>query len=213
MLHILIADDHPVVRRGVRHILEEHPGWQVCAEASNGREAVEMAERLRPEICILDISMPELNGIEATRRIRNALPGTDVVMLTMHDAEDLAAEVLAAGARGYVLKGDLTQDLANAVEALAHHTPFFTRKVADSVLERVMHGRPTAHGPLALLTPREREIVQLVAEGRRTRRIATQLGISEKTVETHRMAIMRKLHLKSVVDLVRFAIRNGIVQA
>jgi DNA-binding NarL/FixJ family response regulator len=185
----------------------------VCAEASNGREAVGLAERLRPEICILDISMPELNGIEATRRIRAALPGTDVLILSMHDAEDLAAEVLAAGARGYVLKADVAQDLATAVEALARHTPFFTRKVADAVVDRLVHGKPAPHGPLGLLSPREREIVQLVAEGRRTRRIAGLLGISEKTVETHRTAILRKLHLKSVVDLVRFAIRNGIVQA
>jgi DNA-binding NarL/FixJ family response regulator len=213
MLHILIADDHSIMRRGVRALLEDHPGWEVCGEASNGREAIEMAERLRPEICIIDVSMPELNGIETTRRLRASLPGTEVVVLTVHDSEDLAASILAAGARGYVLKADVAQDLTAAVEALARHTPFFTRRVADSVVDRLVHGKPAAQGVLGLLTPREREIVQLIAEGQRTHRIATVLGISDKTVETHRTAILRKLHLKSVVDVVRFAIRNGIVPA
>jgi DNA-binding NarL/FixJ family response regulator len=175
--------------------------------------AVEMAERLRPEICLVDVSMPELNGIETTRRIRAALPGTEVVVLTVHDSEDLAASILAAGARGYVLKADVAQDLTAAVESLARHTPFFTRKVAESVVDRLVNGRPVEQGVLGLLTPREREIVQLIAEGRRSHRIATMLGISDKTVETHRTAILRKLHLKSVVDVVRFAIRNGIVPA
>jgi DNA-binding NarL/FixJ family response regulator len=213
MLRILIADDHAIMRRGVRAVLEEHPGWEIVAEASNGREAVEMAERLRPEICIVDVSMPELNGIETTRRIRAALPGTEVVVLTVHDSEDLAASILAVGARGYVLKGDVAQDLVAAVEALSRHTPFFTRKVAESVVDRLVNGRPAVQGVLGILTPREREIVQLIAEGRRSHRIALMLGISDKTVETHRTAILRKLHLKSVVDVVRFAIRNGIVTA
>jgi DNA-binding NarL/FixJ family response regulator len=208
MLRILIADDHPLLRRGARAILEEHEGWEVCAEASNGKDAVELAMRLHPDLCVLDVSMPELDGIEATRRIRAALPNTEVVVLTVHDSEELPAAILAAGARGYVLKDDLADDLTAAVESVARHARFFTRKVAQPAAA-TLEGRPASRGD-GMLTRREREIVQLVAQGWRTARIAAHLGIGEKTVETHRAAILRKLHLKSVADVVRFAIRNGI---
>lgn len=212
MFQILLADDHPVVRRGMRASLEQHGGWTICAEACNGREAVELARQHRPNLAILDLMMPELNGVEATRLIRRDLPETEVLIFTFQDSEELAAEALAAGARGFVLKGDPPEDLIAAVEALARHTPFFTRRVTETVVERVVHGRSYRGGMLSLLTARERQIVQMVAEGRRTRDIAQQLGISEKTVETHRAAVMRKLQLESLADVVRYAIRNNIVQ-
>jgi len=211
MLRILIADDHSILRRGVRAVLEEHPGWEVCGEAANGREAVEMATRLHPEICVVDISMPELNGIETTRRIRAALPRTEVVVLTVYDYEDLAGSLLAAGARGYVLKTDIAQGLTAAVEAAARHVSFFPP--SRRAERRVARSRAARQSGLRRLTPREREIVALIAEGLRTHAIAAQLKISEKTVETHRGAILRKLKLRSVADVVRFAIRNGIVAA
>lgn len=210
MLRILIADDHSILRRGVRAILEEHEGWEVCGEASDGRDAVELAMRLHPDLCVLDVSMPGLNGLEATRQIRAALPATEVVVLTVHDSEELPGSILAAGARGYVLKADVAQDLTAAVEAVARHAPFFTHQVAQPAALGLSERRRTWGGQSGILTRREREIVQLVAEGWRSNRIAAQLGISEKTVETHRAAILRKLHLRSVADVVRFAIRNGI---
>jgi DNA-binding NarL/FixJ family response regulator len=213
MLNILIADDHVLLRRGVRALLEEHAGWQVCGEASNGSEAVALAEKLRPQVAVLDLSMPDMNGIEATRHIRRSLPGTEVLVFTMHESEDLAAEVLAAGARGYIMKCDAERDLIGAVEALAQHTPFFTRRVTEAVLRRFSQGRPVHEASSPLLTSRERQIVQLIAEGKRTRGIAVKLGISVKTVETHRSSIMRKLHLASLADLVRYAVRNHFVQA
>jgi DNA-binding NarL/FixJ family response regulator len=208
MLRILIADDHSILRRGLRAVLEEHAGWEVCGEASNGREAVEMATRLHPEICVVDISMPELNGIETTRRIRATLPGTEVVVLTVHDYENLASSLVAAGARGYVLKTDIAQGLTAAVEAAARHAWFFPGARRE---RKIARSRAAGQSGLRRLTPREREIVALIAEGVRTHGIAAQLKISEKTVESHRGAILRKLMLRSVADVVRFAIRNGIV--
>lgn len=211
MLRILIADDHSILRRGVRAILEEHEGWEICGEASDGQDAVELAMRLHPDLCVLDLSMPRLNGIEATRQIRAALPTTEVVVLTVHESEDLPRSILAAGARGYVLKADVPQDLTAAVDSVARHTPFFTHRVPRPAgLPFAERRRP--RGDSGVLTAREREIVQLVAEGCRTSRIAARLGISEKTVETHRASVLRKLHLKSVADVVRFAIRNGIAE-
>jgi DNA-binding NarL/FixJ family response regulator len=147
MLRILIADDHSILRRGARAILEEHEGWEVCAEASNGRDAVELAGRLRPDLCVLDVSMPGLNGIEATRQIRAALPDTEVVVLTVHDSEELPASILAAGARGYVLKADLAQDLTAAVEAVARHAPFFSHKAQPAPVLRAERGRPARSRP------------------------------------------------------------------
>jgi DNA-binding NarL/FixJ family response regulator len=212
MVRILLADDHVVVRRGLLACLQDRPDWEVCGEASNGREAVEMAGRLRPDVAVLDLSMPELNGIEATRLIRQQSPATEVLIFTMHQAEELAAEVVAAGARGYVLKTDPPEELVVAVDALSHHTPFFARKVRGPLLDQA--SRPRGSRPMhGILTGREREIVQLVAEGLRTREIAQHLGISEKTVESHRCAILRKLHLDTVVDIVRYAIRNRLIEA
>jgi DNA-binding NarL/FixJ family response regulator len=215
MLRILLADDHEIVRRGLKELLEEQAGWTVCAEAANGREAVELAVQSRPHVAILDFSMPELNGLEATRRIRQAVPNTEVLIFTMHESEELIREVLSTGARGYLLKSDATRQLIPAVESVSRHMPYFSGRVSAVVLDGFLKGRGSAK-PVALgaerLTSREREIVQLLAEGNSNKAIATRLNLSVKTVETHRAAVMRKLDLNSLADLIRFAIRNHIAE-
>ena len=215
MLRILLADDHDIVRRGLKDLLEERPGWRVCAEAANGRAALELALEHRPQVAVLDLTMPELNGLEATRRIRQALPETEVLIFTMHESEELIREVLAAGARGYLLKSDAVRQLVPAVESLAQKKPFFTGRISEILLEGFLkHGRSEVPSPAAeRLTSREREIVQLLAEGNSNKQIARLLDLSVKTVETHRAAVMRKLELDSLADLVRFAVRNQIIQA
>lgn len=215
-LRILIADDHQVVRRGLRSVLESQPGWEICGEASNGRDAVRKAKQLRPDVAVLDISMPELNGLEAARQIRKVSPRTELLVLTMHASDELAEEVLAAGVRGYLLKSDADHDLIRAVEAVRHHKAFFTPRVSQLVLDGYL--RPAAQAPARgsrrhRLTPREREIVQLLAEGKSNKEAAAALGLSAKTVETHRANIMRKLQLNSFGELVRYAVRNNIVEA
>jgi DNA-binding NarL/FixJ family response regulator len=209
-MRILVADDHDVVRRGLRQLLEDH-GWTVCGEATNGRQAVEMARELMPNLVILDLTMPELNGLEATRQIRKELPSTQVLVFTMHETEQLIRDVLAAGAKGYLLKSDATRYIVAAVEALAQGKPYFNLDVSATLLEAFLHSNSKGKEVLAdPLTPREREIVQLLAEGRSNKQIAALLSISLKTVETHRAAIMRKLDAHSVVDIVRYALRNNI---
>jgi DNA-binding NarL/FixJ family response regulator len=211
-LRILIVDDHEVFRRGVRGVLEEQPGWQVVGEAANGRQAAEMARELQPDVVVLDISMPELNGLDAIRTILSASPRSEILILTLHDSEQLAEEVLKAGARAYILKSDAAQDLVAAVSALERHTPLFTSKVAGMVLEGFLHSTKTSKGTHTAveLTAREREIVQLLAEGRSNKEVATRLGISVKTAETHRANVMHKLGLHSTAELVRYALRNRI---
>jgi DNA-binding NarL/FixJ family response regulator len=211
---ILIADDHELVREGIRKVLAVRTDWQICAEAENGREAVELSERHQPNVSILDFSMPELNGLEATRKIRELCPNTEVLVLTMHDTDRLVREILAAGAKAFVMKSDAARLLIHAVEALLQHKPFFTGRVSELVLAGFLdpNERATAPGESLQLTPREREIVQLVAEGKSNKEIADTLTISVKTVETHRAKIMSKLDLRAVADLVRYAIRNGIIQ-
>jgi DNA-binding NarL/FixJ family response regulator len=212
-LRILIADDHEVLRRGVRGVLEEQPGWQVVGEAANGRQAAEMARELQPDVVVLDISMPELNGLDATRQILQASPRSEILILTLHDSEQLAEEVLKSGARAYILKSDAAQDLVAAVSALQHHAPLFTSKIAGMVLDGFLHSTKSSRGtPTAVeLTSREREIVQLLAEGKSNKEVATTLKISVKTAETHRANVMHKLGLHSTADLVRYALRNKIV--
>jgi len=208
-LRILLADDHELLRQGLRTLIEDQSGWQVCGEATTGREAVTKARELKPDIVVMDFTMPELNGMEATRQIRAALPRTQVLVLTMHESEELVREVLAAGARGYVLKSDAGRALVDALKALAEQKPYFTSKIAALVLEGYLNPI-TRENPV--LTPREREIVQLVAEGRSTKELADRLGISPKTAETHRTNLMRKLNLHSVSEVVRYAIRNKFVE-
>lgn len=214
-LRILIADDHEIVRRGLRALLETQPDWEVAGEAVTGRQAVEEAKRLLPDLVIMDISMPEMNGLEATRQIRSALPKTEILVLTVHDSEQLVREVLEAGARGYVLKSDAGRELIAAVETLCQHKPFFTAKISEMMMEGFLkRGVPVNSHRLSSgnLTPREREIVQLLAEGKSNKEIAEILDISAKTVETHRSNLMHKLNLHSMSDLVRYAVRNELIQ-
>jgi DNA-binding NarL/FixJ family response regulator len=208
-LRILIADDHEMVRKGLRATIEEHRGWEVCGEASTGREAVNKARELHPDVIVMDFAMPELNGLEATRQIRAAVPGVEVLILTMHESEKLVREMLSAGAQGYLLKTDAAEFLVAAIQALSEHTPFFTPKVSAVILQGYLN--PNA-GEKSELTPREREIIQLIAEGKATKEVAETLGISIKTAETHRTNLMRKLDLHSPVDIVRYAIRHQIIQ-
>lgn len=211
-LRILIADDHEVARKGIRALIESHPGWEVCGEAADGREAVKTASRLKPDLVLLDVGMPSLNGLDATRQILAEAPDTRVLILTMHDSEQVVREVLAAGARGFLLKSDAGRDLVSAVEALQSRRTFFMTKVAQIVLEGYLHPGPETEPPYrTVLTPREREVIQLLAEGKTTKEVATTLNLSVKTAETHRTNLMRKLDLHSVVDLTLYAVRNGIV--
>jgi DNA-binding NarL/FixJ family response regulator len=210
---ILIADDHELFRRGVKATIGDVPQWAVAGEASNGQEAVRLASTLAPDIAILDMSMPELNGLEAARQILTVAPATRVLMLTAHDSEQLVREVLDAGAHGFLLKSDAGRLLITAIEALLDERPFFTTKVARMLVEGYLHGREAAVTESARLSPRERHIVQLLAEGKSNKDVARALDISVKTVETHRSNIMRKMEFASLSDLVRYAIRNGIVEA
>jgi DNA-binding NarL/FixJ family response regulator len=195
-------------------MIERHEGWWVCAEATNGRQAVELAIEQRPDIALLDLSMPELNGLEATRQIRKELPATEVLIFTMHETEHLVREVVFAGARGYVLKSDAAQHVITAVEALAQHRPFFTSKVSETILAGFLeNGRAVEEQMIGgVLTGREREIVQLLAEGKSNRDVANALVISVKTVETHRATIMRKLGINSIVEMVHYAVRNKLIE-
>jgi DNA-binding NarL/FixJ family response regulator len=212
-LRILLADDHEMLRRGLRAILTEQPGWEICGEAVDGRQAVELAQKLRPDVIVMDIAMPQLNGLEATRQIRRVLPRAEILVLTSDDSEALVREVLTAGARGYVLKNDVSRVLVQAVENLSRHRPYFTSKVAELLLQDFGREKGMAEPAEDPLTAREREVVQLVAEGRSTKEIAQTLHISAKTAENHRTNIMRKLKVNSATELVRYAIRNKIATA
>jgi DNA-binding NarL/FixJ family response regulator len=212
-LRIMVADDHEVVRRGLRSLLEGQPGWQVCGEATDGRDVLKKAAELKPDIVVIDIAMPNLNGLEATRQLLKANPNTRVLVLTLHDSDQLIREVLTAGASGFLLKTDAARDLVSAVDALRQNKTYFTSRVASMVLNGFLKGGPGAivSDSISPLTPREREIVQLLAEGKSTKEVASVLGLSVKTAETHRSNIMRKLELHSVSELVLYAVRNNIV--
>lgn len=212
-LRILIADDHELARQGIRSLLEDHAGWEICAEARDGREAVDFAAELKPNICLLDIGMPNLNGLDAARQILAMSPEARILILTIHDSEQVVREVLAAGARGFLLKSDAGRDLVAAVEALQNRRTFFTSKVAQMMLDGYLRPQEDMHiSSQPILTPREREVIQLVAEGKSTKEVAIALSLSVKTAETHRTNLMRKLDLHSVADLTLYAVRNGIVQ-
>jgi DNA-binding NarL/FixJ family response regulator len=209
----LVADDHEVARKGIRSLLENHAGWEVCGEAKDGREAVALANKLEPDVLLLDIGMPNLNGLDAARQILASTPEACILILTVHDSEQLVREVLAAGARGFLLKSDAGRELVAAVEALQQRRTFFTSRVAQMMLDGYLRPQGESQTPNhCILTPREREVIQLVAEGKTTKEIATVLSLSVKTAETHRTNLMRKLDLHSVADLTLYAVRNGIVQ-
>jgi DNA-binding NarL/FixJ family response regulator len=215
-LRILVADDHEVVRRGLCTLLQNHEGWEVCGEASDGREAVEMARKMRPDVVILDVGMPNLNGLAATRQLIQQNPDQKIIVLTITDSDQVIHEALDAGARGFVLKSDAGRDLVSAVDALQRNRMFFTQRVNDMVLAGFLDsGQKTQNGQspkLLKLTPREVEVLQLLAEGKSSKEVATILNLSTKTAETHRSNIMRKLGFHSIRDIVVYAIKANIIQ-
>jgi DNA-binding NarL/FixJ family response regulator len=215
-LRILIADDHEVVRHGLCTLLQTHEGWEICGEARDGREAVEMAKRLKPDVVVLDIGMPNLNGLAATRQLAQQNPEQKIIVLTITDSDQVIREALDAGARGFVLKSDAARDLVSAVEALQHDRMFFTPRVNDMVLAGFLdkggNGMNGGAPRSPKLTPREREVIQLLAEGKSSKEVASLLNLSTKTAETHRSNIMRKLDFHSIRDLVVYAVKNDIIQ-
>lgn len=211
---ILLVDDHEVVRRGLRMLVESQAGWEVCGEAGDGRTAVKLALELAPEIVVLDLVMPQLNGFEAARQIREKARDSRVLILSRHEAERDVREALAAGVRGYVLKSAAGRDLLAAIAAVLRGEYFFTSPLAARIHAREFsHSGCKPRGVAGPLTPRERETLQLLAEGKTNKEVGTALGISVKTAETHRARVMRKLAVTSVAELVRYAIRNGIIAA
>ncbi|HSY94156.1 MAG TPA: response regulator transcription factor [Steroidobacteraceae bacterium] len=211
-LRILIADDHELFRRGIAAELTQVPGWVVAADAANGRDAVSMAAEIKPDIIVLDLTMPELNGLEAARKIIAADPAARILILTAHESEQVVREVLSAGARGYVLKSDAGRVLVTAVQALLDGRYFFTSTVAQMVLDGYLRSEARDADAAHTLSAREREIVQLLAEGNSNKDIARALDISVNTAETHRSNIMRKMGFASLADLVRYAIRNRMIE-
>jgi DNA-binding NarL/FixJ family response regulator len=207
---ILIADDHEVVRSGLRAILEAHEGWEVVAEAENGKDAVAKALASKPDVTIIDYSLPVINGIEATRQIRARLPDAQILIFTMHDSDVLVGALLEAGARAYLLKSDAKQYLIAAVESLVNKKPFFTGRVSEQLLKSYLTALPLRGE--GTLTPRERLVVQLISEGHSNKEIGTILNLSVKTIESHRATAMRKLNVTSTAAIVRYAIRNKLVE-
>ena len=207
-IRILLADDHAVVRQGFKLILASQPDMEIVGEAGNGREAVALAEKLHPDVAVIDVAMPELNGIEAARRIGEAAPRTRVLALSMHKDSVYVREILRAGARGYLLKDQVDSDLIAAVRAVARGEGYLSPAVSDAVLNDY---RRHVSDPIDLLTSREREVLQMIAEGKTNKEIATVLNLSVYTVDAHRGRIMEKLNLHSVNELVRFAVRQGLV--
>ena len=207
-IRILLADDHAVVRQGFKMILAAQPDMEIVGEAGNGREAVEMAEHLHPDVAVIDVAMPELNGIEATRRMGESTPRTRVLALSMHKDSVYVREILRAGARGYLLKDQIASDLIAAVRAVARGEGYISPAVSDAVLNDY---RRHVSDPIDLLTSREREVLQMIAEGKTNKEIATVLDLSVYTIDAHRGRIMEKLNLHSVNELVRFAVRNGLI--
>ncbi len=211
-LRILLADDHEVVRQGVRRLIEAEAHWEICGEVDDGRKAVALAEKLAPDVVVLDMGMPNLNGLEAARQIKRSLPKTEVLIFSGDESEQLIHAAFAAGARSYILKTDIGRHLIAAILALGEHRSYFTSRISEIVFARYLDDASGARRDRTEgLTPREREIVQLLSEGRSNKETGDLLGISIKTVETHRSAAMHKLRLDSFADLVRYAIRNKII--
>ena len=214
-MNILIADDHELLRRGIKSIIEAHPGWTICGEAGTGREAVAQAEKFKPDAVVMDVSMPKLNGLEAARQIRKVSPQTAILILSVHYSDQLIHDLVEIGVRGYVVKSDSDRHLVTALEAFAQHKTFFTPKATEVLLANSTNGRaPGAEKSSgSRLTPREREVVALLSKGHTSKEVANVCGVSVKTVETHRANVMRKLELHCVTDLVRYAVRNQLVEA
>jgi DNA-binding NarL/FixJ family response regulator len=205
-----VVDDHDVVRQGIRGLLGK-PGWEVVGEASDGLSGIEAAEATRPDIVIVDYSLPNMNGADVVRHIRERLPGTEALIFTMHDEEEVVRDALGAGAIGFVLKADGGRELVTAVEALARHHPYFSARINERLLQSFLQSGK--HAQDKVLSPRERQVVTLIADGKNCREAAEILGISTKTAETHRASAMRKLGATSVAALIRYAVRNKLVQA
>jgi DNA-binding NarL/FixJ family response regulator len=214
-LRILIADDHEVVREGMRALIEHEPGWEVCGTASNGREAVNAAKNLKPEVVVMDMTMPELDGLEALRQIKHALPKTEVVIFSAHHSEEVIEELFNAGAKSYIQKNDAVRHLVAAIRSAAEHKPFFTPEISQILFARFFSDGAPGKQSVAghCLTAREREIVRLLAQGQSNKEVAASLGISIRTAETHRATLMHKLGLDSLAALVCYAIRNNIIDA
>jgi DNA-binding NarL/FixJ family response regulator len=210
MLRILVADDHEIVRKGVREVVESHPGWEVCAEAADGQQALALALKEKPDIAVLDVSLPTLNGVALTRRLRKECPSVRVLLFTMHDDDETMSNGLAAGARGYVLKSDTGNNLEAAISALNANRLYFSWPVSELLLDAAMTERKRSK--LESFTIRE-EIAQLIAEGNGNKQIARLLNISIKTVESHRAAAMRKAGTRTAAEFVRFAIKHNLIQA
>jgi len=208
---IMIVDDHDAIRRGVRQLIETKPYYEVVGEAADGRAGLEVARDTRPDIAILDYSLPELNGLDLSHALKREFPRIEILLYTMHDREEIIMDVLRAGVRGFVLKSDTEKHLLAALDALSIRRSYFSGAISDALLDQFLESKP--HPLASSLTHREREVVQQVAEGRINKEIATRLSISVKTVETHRASAMRKLKLRTTADLVRYAVRNQLIQA
>jgi DNA-binding NarL/FixJ family response regulator len=211
MLRVLIADDHEIVRRGVRDVVETQPGWEVCGEAANGADVLTIALKERPNVAVIDVSLPGLNGIAVTRQLKQALPATEVLLFTMHDDDETISGGLAAGARGYLLKTDGDAQLIAAITSLGAHRSYFSPLVSDLLLDAVVHDRKKSR--LESFTVRELEVAQLIAEGHSNKKIARRLGVSIKTIESHRAAAMRKAGVHTAAEFVRFAIKHNLIRA
>jgi DNA-binding NarL/FixJ family response regulator len=211
MLRVLIADDHELIRIGVRDVVEAHWGWEVCGEASDGLQALELAFRERPDVMVLDVSLPTLNGLGVTRRLRQELPETAVLLYTMHDEDETISGALAAGARGYLLKSDSAKNLEAAIASLAARRTYFSSTVSEFLMDAAVNDRKKSR--LQSFTMRELEVAQLIAEGNSNKQIARMLARSIKTVESHRAAAMRKAGARSAGEFVRFAIKQNLIQA
>ena len=210
MLRILIADDHEIVRKGVRELISSHAGWTVCAEATDGQAALAAALHEKPDIAILDVSLPTLNGIAIARRLHKECPSTRVLLFTMHDDDETISNGLAAGARGYLLKSDSEEHLEAAISALAANRPYFSSPVSELLLGAALNERKRSR--LESFTVRELEVAQLIAEGNSNKQIARQLNVGVKTVESHRGAVLRKANVRTAAEFVRFAIKHNLIQ-
>jgi DNA-binding NarL/FixJ family response regulator len=217
MLRVLVADDHALVRRGIRMLIEAQESWRVCTETERGDDAATQAGKLNPDIAVLDISMPGLNGLEAAKKIRQVSPRTEILILSMHHSDQLILDILEAGVRGYVVKSDSDSDLVTALENLSRQKPFFSSHATELILTNYALGQQVKGDGVEMirgrLTLREREIVRLLSEGKSSPAIAAVLGLSSKTIDTHRSNIMRKLRVHTTSELVRYAVRNQIIEA